>query len=215
MKQRLTRAESQAVTRARLLKSATRVFLKHGYAGATVDLVAEEAGYSKGAVYSNFAGKEAIFLVLLREKLTSDIENITGLARAETDIGKLLTALRAYLEAREEVLDFTSVIVEFLTSGELTAAGARECAALYQQQREAIAELMETMFARAGARPPVSPKEVAMNLIALVLELAAQRAIDRAAVPVTRWSRQIDGYLRVIFEIPGSPLAHTNERSAN
>jgi len=63
---RLSRPQQQAVTRERLLATAESVFSRLGYGGASVDLIAAEAGYSKGAVYSNFPNKEAIFLELLR-----------------------------------------------------------------------------------------------------------------------------------------------------
>jgi AcrR family transcriptional regulator len=59
---RLTRAEQQALTRERLLAAAERVLARHGYGGASIDLITAEAGYSKGAIYSNFESKEAVFL---------------------------------------------------------------------------------------------------------------------------------------------------------
>lgn len=61
-RRRLTREESQAQTRGRLLDAARTVFAGRGYHGASVEEIAEEAGYSKGAVYSNFESKEEIFL---------------------------------------------------------------------------------------------------------------------------------------------------------
>ncbi|MCE9522821.1 MAG: TetR/AcrR family transcriptional regulator, partial [Alphaproteobacteria bacterium] len=63
---RLTRAEQQAQTRERLLAAAERVFARHGYGGASIDLISAEAGYSKGAIYSNFESKEEVFLELAR-----------------------------------------------------------------------------------------------------------------------------------------------------
>ena len=62
---RLSRVESQALTRARLLDAAQDLFRREGYATTSVDRIAEAAGYSKGAFYSNFEGKEAIFLAVL------------------------------------------------------------------------------------------------------------------------------------------------------
>src|SRR5260221_4243812 len=63
---RLTRAQQQAQTRERLLAAAERVLARHGYGGASIDLVTGEAGYSKGAIYFNFESKEAVFLALFR-----------------------------------------------------------------------------------------------------------------------------------------------------
>jgi AcrR family transcriptional regulator len=64
---RLTRDEKKAQTRLRLLQAAAAVFTRRGYHAATVDEVAEEAGYTVGALYSNFSGKQDLFLAMLEE----------------------------------------------------------------------------------------------------------------------------------------------------
>jgi AcrR family transcriptional regulator len=63
---RMTRAERRDRTRERLLDAAAEVFNRLGYHGASLDAVAEAAGYTKGAVYSNFATKGDLFLALMR-----------------------------------------------------------------------------------------------------------------------------------------------------
>src|SRR5262245_38746350 len=62
---RLSRLERKSQTRAELLRAARVVFLRRGFHGASVDEIAEEAGYTKGAVYSNFAGKDDLYLAVL------------------------------------------------------------------------------------------------------------------------------------------------------
>src|SRR5204862_4334863 len=62
---RLTQAERKQRTRAELVSTARNAFLERGFHGASLDEIAEEAGYSKGAVYSNFAGKDDLFLAVL------------------------------------------------------------------------------------------------------------------------------------------------------
>ena len=73
---RLTRAQQQALTRERLLAAAERVLARHGYSGASIDPVTAEAGYSKGAIYSNFESKEAVFLELLRVYMERDMAEL-------------------------------------------------------------------------------------------------------------------------------------------
>jgi AcrR family transcriptional regulator len=65
MTTRLTRAERKAQTRAQLCSAADRLFEQQGYAATTLAQIAEEAGLTKGAVYSNFASKEELFLEML------------------------------------------------------------------------------------------------------------------------------------------------------
>lgn len=73
---RRTREEQRARTRADLLAAAAEVFARHGYHGTSVDMVAEAAGYTKGAVYSNFASKEDLFLALLEARLEDTLGSV-------------------------------------------------------------------------------------------------------------------------------------------
>src|SRR5947208_6325706 len=68
---RLTRAEKRARTRAALVDAAGRVFLERGFLGASVEAIAAEAGYTRGAFYSNFSTKEEIFAELLHQRVYS------------------------------------------------------------------------------------------------------------------------------------------------
>jgi AcrR family transcriptional regulator len=67
-RKRLSSAEKKAATRAALLEAAARVFGRGGFYGASVEEIAEEAGFSRGAVYSNFESKEDLFMTLLEER---------------------------------------------------------------------------------------------------------------------------------------------------
>ncbi|WP_171168072.1 TetR/AcrR family transcriptional regulator [Streptomyces sp. I05A-00742] len=64
---RLTRAQQQERTRAAVLVAARQEFAEHGYAGAKVDRIAERAELTRGAVYSNFTGKRALYLAVLAD----------------------------------------------------------------------------------------------------------------------------------------------------
>jgi AcrR family transcriptional regulator len=71
MKQQTIREEQRALTRTRLLEAATRVFARRGFHGASLDEIAREAGATTGAIYSNFSGKEDLFLALFEEHVAS------------------------------------------------------------------------------------------------------------------------------------------------
>jgi AcrR family transcriptional regulator len=64
-----TRAEAQSETRRHLLLAASRLFLRNGFVATSLANIADEAGVTKGAVYSNFASKEDLFLALLQEPI--------------------------------------------------------------------------------------------------------------------------------------------------
>src|SRR3954470_4785499 len=85
---RVSRAESKAATRAELLDAARRVFLERGFHGASLELVAREAGYTKGAVYSAFAGKADLFLAVYdreMERRRAEISAVVAEALARGD----------------------------------------------------------------------------------------------------------------------------------
>lgn len=67
------REEQKALTRQRLLDAAETVFARRGFHGASVEEIAREAGATTGALYSNFAGKEDLFLALFERSATSDV----------------------------------------------------------------------------------------------------------------------------------------------
>lgn len=81
--QRRSRAQKQAQTRAQLLQAAARVFARRGFHGARVEEIAEEAGYSHGAVYSNFGGKEDLFLAVFEQYMTQRVQEVADAVEIE------------------------------------------------------------------------------------------------------------------------------------
>jgi AcrR family transcriptional regulator len=73
---RLSRTESVARTRARLLDAAEAVFAENGFGEASLARIADRAGYTRGAVYANFASKDDLFLAVLDRWLDQDIEHL-------------------------------------------------------------------------------------------------------------------------------------------
>ena len=69
-RKRLTREESRAQTRATFIAVGRMHFLRYGLGGAVAEKIAEDACYSRGALYSNFDGKEDLFLAVIREEQT-------------------------------------------------------------------------------------------------------------------------------------------------
>src|SRR6202161_3600694 len=70
MRPRLSRAAQNDRNRPLLFAAARRVFLARGYHAATLEQIADEAGFSKGVVYSRFTSKADMFLALLEDRIT-------------------------------------------------------------------------------------------------------------------------------------------------
>ena len=82
---RMSRAESQARTRALLLASGRRLFIKKGYNAATVDEISENAGFSRGAFYANFDDKADLFLRVFDEERARDFAELSGIVEETPD----------------------------------------------------------------------------------------------------------------------------------
>src|SRR3954468_6474185 len=98
---RLTRKEKQAHTRTCLMESAARVFTRRGLQQASIDEVAEDAGFTKGAFYANFKNKEELFLAMLDERCAEHIEETERVIAGEGPTEE---------KARRAGEDFTNMI---------------------------------------------------------------------------------------------------------
>src|SRR5689334_22547837 len=85
---RMTREQSRAHTRERVLTAARSVFANRGFHGASVEEIASEAGFSTGALYSNFDGKEDLFLVLMEREIEEHAREIEEAVRSSTTVAE-------------------------------------------------------------------------------------------------------------------------------
>jgi AcrR family transcriptional regulator len=79
---RLRRDESKARTRARLIAAARKVFVERGFHGASIEAIAQEAGYTIGALYSNFDGKSDLFLAVFEQYQADRAQEIQAAVEA-------------------------------------------------------------------------------------------------------------------------------------
>jgi AcrR family transcriptional regulator len=84
-RRRRTRAEQQAETRARLLEAGAEAFAAHGFEGASIDHIAELAGYTRGAFYSNFADKAELLLELSAARMEAFAAALPSILAARED----------------------------------------------------------------------------------------------------------------------------------
>lgn len=138
---RLSREESQAQTRSRLIGVGREHFLRHGLGGVIAERIAEEAGYSRGALYSNFSGKEDLFLAVMRHEHQRYRAVFDRIAHEMVDSQQFLRALRGAFVDMLVDPDWVMLWAEF-ESEALRNPTLREC---YQH-------LHEEMFQDAGER---------------------------------------------------------------
>ena len=172
---RLTRPERTAQTRRELLAVAERRFFAHGYHGTTLDDVADEAGYTKGAVYSTFKSKGGLFLALFDEIVDQRVEEIRRLlAPLEGDQAKVEAIAEQPVEERNS--RFLLLAIEFWAQAQREPALRAGFAASYGRLRSKLAEL-------APAGRPVEAHEWALVTLAMSNGIALERMIDPDGVP--------------------------------
>lgn len=172
---RLTRSERAALTRRELLDAAERRFFAHGYHGTTLDDIADEAGYTKGAVYSTFRSKAGLFLALFDEVAERRLREIRDLLAGHDDPGERLAAL-ARRPVAEANAQFLLLAIEFWVHAARDPALLEEFSERHRRLRASLAEIAPT----SGA---LDPARWAIVTLALSNGLALERLIDPAGVP--------------------------------
>src|SRR5580692_10176637 len=115
---RMTREQSRANTRDRLLAAARSVFARSGFHGASVEEIASEAGFSTGALYSNFESKEDLFLVLMEAEIEAHASEISEAVRAKASVAERATGgARQWMAMIEREPESLLLFMEFWAYG--------------------------------------------------------------------------------------------------
>ena len=173
---RVSRVESQQQTREALVASARRHFGEVGYAKASLDRIAEDAGFTRGAVYANFEGKPGLLFAVLDARLEQQVAELE-------DAGGDLEALGAWRErnaAREAGLSLA--VQEFrvvaLRDDQLRAQlRDRE-----RRVRAGFAEVIGRAADEAGVPLPLPAEDIAVVLLALGEGITQQHQLDPGQV---------------------------------
>jgi AcrR family transcriptional regulator len=163
---RLTRRESQQRTRVKLIESAEQVFVRAGFDAASVEQIAEEAGFSRGAFYSNFASKDELFLELLDKKRIETQSVMDGVFREKKDGNARFRAARRWYADQGEQRTWTVLKTEFNLRALRKRALRKRLGALWRQEVEAYSGLLAQYFLEAGLKPAESPRTIAVALMA-------------------------------------------------
>lgn len=172
---RLTRAEQQAQTRSRLIQAAANVFAGRGFQAATVEEIAEEAGYSHGAVYSNFAGKEELFLAVFEQYMTQRIDEVAHATEIEGSFAQRAQAaadqwMQRFSEDRPTFLLHLEFMIHAARNPHLSEQlGQRMAALRLEIERYLIDREAETKTAL-----PLPTADIALIVRALGIGLAVE-----------------------------------------
>ena len=196
-RQRLTRAEKSAQTRAQLMASARQLFLRRGFHAASLELVAEEAGFTIGAVYSRFGSKADLFLAILDQHIDRIVAEVAQVAGVDQPLGahaELLAGRRMALLERER--EWFPLVLEFWSHAARDERLRREFAARHERLVGAYAGLIEADYARLGLPLPLAPEVLARAVVAMGNGIALERLADPGRVPEGLLSTMAVAFLR-------------------
>ena len=180
----LSRRAKQEQTRDGLLDAGARVFARRGYHQASVEEIAAEAGFTTGAVYSNFAGKEELFLALADREVADRIAEIRAVGdaaeRGEAPGAAAAEQARAFVEQDP---DWPLLFYEFWSFGVRNAKIREEFAKRRDAVRDALADTLERTAQQLGFQLRFPAPQLATAVSAALNGLAFERAANPDAIP--------------------------------
>ena len=166
-KPRLTREEAKARTRQALLEAAAEVFAEHGFHGASIDMIAEAAGYTKGAVYAHFANKDELYLALLDEHLSSEGPPSVALLESGADIDAIASQIDDALpQELENVRDWGRLTFEFVLHAMRDETVRERLAERFERACSDYTKSLEKRLAARGETPTSDLRKRAIALMA-------------------------------------------------
>jgi AcrR family transcriptional regulator len=193
-----TQAERREETREQVLAAAARVFARRGFHGTSLEAIAEEAGFSRGAVYYNYADKEELFLELLDRRCAERAEDLRQVF-AEGDADDVAATSRQAQLAAQRALDamtgdpeWRALYMEFLAHAARDPRFRRAFARRTDQMRGALEEVVVDRTRPVADALAMEPKQLAIVIDALGTGLWANHMLHGArAVPPDLFSKAL------------------------
>ena len=201
---RLTRVEQRERNRVLVLSAARSVFLARGYHGASLEQIADEAGFSKGVVYSQFENKADLFLALLEDRIeeraTENARFVEGLvAGGGCSVDQGLRALAEHVTRREQAdAEWGLLVVEFRVHAARNPDLNLRYASLHERTVAGVARVVATIYEHAGDPPPLPAAELARLLLTVGAGARLEYATTEDVLPVALVADLLAGLSRSV-----------------
>lgn len=203
----LTPERRRQQTREYLLEAAARVFAERGFNGASLDEVAATAGFTKGAVYSNFKNKDDLFMALLESEYERAMRALHDTLDATSDdppedhIGEFIKLVQEQFDTDDDY--WAALYQEFCAYAVRSPSARTRLAEFEQADIESIARIIEDGRKRNGIEGAEPPEHAARFVEALIRGLHNMRLIDPDAVDRSMIESAMLMMVRALVTDPG------------
>jgi AcrR family transcriptional regulator len=182
-------------TRDKLFEAAARVFEEAGIGGASIEAIAAEAGFTRGAFYSNFASKEELIIAMLEDHVEQSIRRNLDLLAQHKNLDDFLDALKSMDRSRQDPLGRSPLLhMEMILFVARAEKRRPELAKRLRARRKLIADIVETTLKDSGRPAAVNPSWTAAVVLALEDGFRLHRLIDPETTPA-------DSFLRALGDL--------------
>jgi AcrR family transcriptional regulator len=203
VRKRLNREESRAQTRQALLAATGKVIAKRGFGGTSVEDIVAEAGYTRGAFYSNFKGKDDLFIELLRDDHSEMLEVFREVFRSTSDLKDLGNKLRSFYGQVFRNNDHCVLWMEARLHAVRHAAFRTRLNHLIDENRAHITSFVERYHELTGSKPPLPARELAIGLVALAESIKFAHIVDPVEVDDAVANRVLELFFGSVMQASG------------
>jgi len=199
MKKRLTRAEKRERTYEELILATEKLFIQQGFHAPSVDEIAFEAGYTKGAVYSNFESKEDLFFVVYERRADRAVAEIEQILRENGPAAglELLASDATHRRGRED--GWLAVYFEFWAHIVRNPSLRQRFARIHARVAGPMHAAVERIAEERDIVLPVEASSLNVAMIAMVSALSLERLTQPDVVDVGLGARMV----RLVLEYLG------------
>jgi AcrR family transcriptional regulator len=190
-------------TREKLFEAAARMFEEQGIGGASIEAIAAAAGFTRGAFYSNFTGKDELIIAMLEDHVEQTVQRNLDLLARHKNIADFIEALRTMDRSLQDPLGRSPLLhMEMILFVARAEKRRPELAKRLRARRQLITDIVETALKNAGRSGSLNPAWTGAILLALEDGFRLHRLIDPETTPADSFLRAIGDLHRAVQTTP-------------
>lgn len=179
-------------TRDRLFEAAARVFEQDGIGGASIEAIAAEAGFTRGAFYSNFGSKDELICAMLEDHVEQSIRRNMEILAQHKNLDDFIAALKTMDRTRQDPLGRSPLLhMEMILFVARAEKRRPELAKRLRARRKLIADIVEATLKGNARGGTLNPPWMASVVLALEDGFRLHRLIDPETTPADSFWRAI------------------------